>query len=84
MERSRNPKLDFVQKYTGGLCGKLYNAKPVGGASCPAMMVLETATDFFAGQPSGLLAKYLTHVETKFFLENLVSSLNPSDLKITI
>ena len=48
------------------------------------MMVLETATDFFAGQPSGLLAKYLTHVETKFFLENLVSSLNPSDLKITV
>ncbi len=33
---------------------------------------------------SGRLAKYLTHVETKFFLENLVSSLNPSALKITI
>ncbi len=30
---------------------------------------------------SGFLAKYLTHVETKFFLENLVSSLNPSGLQ---
>ena len=27
-------------------------------------------------------SKYLTHIETKFFLENLVSSLNPSGFKI--
>ena len=36
------------------------------------------------GPLSDIFAKYLTHVETKFFLENLVSSLNPSNLKITI
>ena len=35
---------------TVGLYGKLYNTKPVGGASCPAVTARETATDFFNGQ----------------------------------
>ena len=43
--------LVLPQSMTIGLDKKPYNAKPVGGASCPAVMVLETTSDFFTGQP---------------------------------
>ena len=33
------------------------NPNPVGGASCPAVMVPENVTDFFTGQPKRLEAK---------------------------
>ena len=41
----------LYKSMTIGLDKKPYNAELVGGASCPAVMVLETATDFFTGQP---------------------------------
>ena len=36
---------------TVGLYEKPNKTKSVGGASCPAVIALESATDFFTGQP---------------------------------
>ena len=42
---------------TVGLYGRRYDTKPVGGASCPAVMALKIATGFFTGHPKDQMVK---------------------------
>lgn len=48
------------------LCEKLYKTKLADGASCPAVMTLEAATDLFTSQPIILDGGNFTHFSGTF------------------